>query len=138
MFITMPPVMIAEDASVEEAATLMKHENVGCVIVVKNQNADITPRGIITDRDIVMHLLANRIDSWKVSVKDIMSTDLLTLKAEQDIHEAIQAMSQRGVRRAPVLNDTGGAIGLISLDDILPLLIGELAEIANLINKQKK
>lgn len=135
-FATTVPVIIAEDAAIEEAATFMKQENVGCLIVVKKQNADTAPCGLITDRDIVMHLLANKVDSWKVSVKDIMSQNLLTLKEGQGIREAIAAMCEKGVRRAPIVNMQGSVIGLVSLDDILLLLADELAEVAKIIKKQ--
>ena len=93
------------------------------------------PIGIVTDRDITIELVAKNIDIGSVSVADVMSEDLVRLGPEEGIMEALQLMKDHGVRRAPVINENGGLIGILALDDIIELIAEQLLDVVNLLNR---
>ena len=135
-YITPNVVMASEDTSLEQIARLMKQENVGAIVIVKNKETDPTPTGILTDRDIVTKLLAEDATIKQVSVKNIVTHDLLVIRQDQGVREVIRALTEKGVRRAPVVDANNKVIGIITLDDLLLLIIEELHYLAGLIKKQ--
>lgn len=110
---------------VSDAAQLMEKENVGCVLVLDHQK----PRGIITDRDIVVRCVAKNINTDDCRVQDVMTDSLTTVRDTDDLLDCIEAMKKAGVRRIPVVNEEGNGIGLISLRDILSKLSREFSEV---------
>jgi len=129
-------VMISESVALNKAAELMKDHNIGAIIVIKDKNTSKTPCGIITDRDIMIKWLEKGIDNQALTVGQVMSQDLLTIKQNQSILDAISALSEKGVRRAPVINQAGEVIGIISIDDIFVLLAKEMDAISKIAQKQ--
>lgn len=127
-----PIVTISDDASLINAALAMKQNNIGDVIVIKNDK----PVGILTDRDIVIKVAANDVAFADIKVSDVMSGQLLLLKAEQEVKEAINAMREKGVRRAPVIDEQNKLIGIATVDDLLILLAGELKELSDIVAGQ--
>src|SRR5690606_4226315 len=93
----------ARDADVLAAAVRMREEHVGTLIVVESRGAASAPIGIITDRDIVVGIVARQVSPESVTVGDLMSENLVTVKQDNGIEFALQSMSQAGVRRAPVV-----------------------------------
>jgi predicted transcriptional regulator len=93
----------------------MDAESVGCLVVV---DADERPVGIITDRDLVMRVVAAGRDPAKTSVTDVMSGDVLSADRHDALAEVLAKLEARGVRRAPLLQD-GRVVSLISLDDLI-------------------
>jgi CBS domain-containing protein len=127
-------VFIDKTDSIRNAAGLMRQHHVGTVIVTAGPEGERTPVGILTDRDITIELIAQDIDIDSVSVADVMSGDLLRLNPDEGIMEALQLMKGRGVRRAPVINENGGLIGILALDDILELIAEQLLDVVTLQN----
>jgi len=125
-------VAVDSQCSIQAAAKVMKDNNVGDVLVVRNQK----PVGILTDRDIVIRLAADAIDLDLVTVGNVMSEDLVVFDEHADIKEAIDTMAEKGVRRAPIINAAGTIIGITSVDDLLILLADELNKISKLLQKQ--
>jgi len=121
------------EATIFEVAKLMKQHNIGDVIIVENKNE---PVGIITDRDIVIKIVADEVNPKEMIASDMMSNDLLILKEYQNIQEAIDMMCARGVRRAPIVNVNNILIGLVSTDDLALLISDEMESYAKLIRKQ--
>ena len=122
-----------------EAAKLMRQHHVGDVLVVEDRNGIQVPVGIVTDRDLIMEIMAPELDGSVITVSDIMAQELVTVKESTGIFEAIQYMRQKAVRRLPIVNEGGGLIGILTLDDLLELLSEELLEIAKLVrNEQQK
>ena len=122
-----------------EAAKLMRQHHVGDVLVVEDRNGIQVPVGIVTDRDLIMEIMAPELDGSVITVSDIMAQELVTVKESTGIFEAIQYMRQKAVRRLPIVNESGGLIGILTLDDLLELLSEELLEIAKLVrNEQQK
>jgi CBS domain-containing protein len=129
-------VTTTKDASVNEVAKLMKKHNVGNVVVIDNQVITNKPVGILTDRDIAMKIVAEDVDARQISAGDIMAENLLLLHGDQSINEALDMMCAKGVRRAPISDDTHKVIGIASIDDLFIMLAEEMGSLSKLIRKQ--
>jgi CBS domain-containing protein len=126
------------DTPVLEGAKLMRQHHAGNIVVTNNLDGHRTPLGIVTDRDLVLEVMAEDLDPKKLTLGEIMSTDLITVAESQGIYQTVQLMRAKGVRRAPVVDDKGGLVGIIAVDDLLQLLAEELSELAKLVTKEQK
>lgn len=104
---------VTPDTSVVEVAQLMKKDDVGSIPICK-ENRLI---GIITDRDIVLKVVAAGGNTNNISAKDIMSTDIIFVSSDQDVHEAANLMSEYQIRRLPVL-EKGKLVGILAIGDL--------------------
>ena len=104
---------VTPDTSVVEVAQLMKKDDVGSIPICK-ENRLI---GMITDRDIVLKVVAAGGNTNNISAKDIMSTDITFVSADQDVHEAANLMSEYQIRRLPVL-EKGKLVGILAIGDL--------------------
>lgn len=120
-----------------EAAKLMREYHTGDVVIVEKRNGLNYPVGIVTDRDIVIEVIAKEIDGNSLTLGDVMYRELTLAKEHDDIHETIQIMRQKGIRRLPVIDDNGALIGIITLDDLIDLIAEQLKNLAELIGKQQ-
>ncbi|TWI59163.1 CBS domain-containing protein [Halalkalibacter nanhaiisediminis] len=105
-------VTVSPQQSIQEAAVLMKQQNVGSIPVVENGQIC----GIITDRDITLRSTAAGTAS-SVPVRDCMSTNLTVASPTMDVHEVAQLMAQHQVRRLPVV-DNGQVVGMVAIGDL--------------------
>jgi len=129
-------VVIEKTESVREAINLMRKNHVGEVVVVEmRENASI-PLGILTDRDIVVEILAEDVDLDAVNVGDVMSDQLVTINEDTKLLDAIKQMRIKGVRRLPVVNEKGELQGILSVDDFLELVVEQLSDIVGLTAKE--
>ena len=119
-----PVVTLNEDATSNKVATLMDENDLGCVIVT---NVAGKPVGIITERDLVIRVLAKNLVPDAIKAKEIMTSPLLTIQPEATISEAARRMSRLDIRRLGVVYK-GNLVGLISSKDILGVM-PELIEI---------
>lgn len=131
-------IIVQGSNTVLDAAKLMRQHHVGDVLVVENRNGVQVPVGIVTDRDLVIETLAPELDSNAITVSDIMVPGLATVKEGTGIFEAIQYMRAKGVRRMPVVDESGGLAGIITLDDLLELLSEELLALTKLVKHEQK
>lgn len=129
-------VTIQRQASAEDAARLMRSSHIGDVVVVDAADTRV-PVGILTDRDIVLEIVGQGLAPAQTLVGSVMSSPLLTLREDDGFIEALDKMSARGVRRAPVVDRDGRLRGLVSVDDLVPLLARELAKIGALIRHEQ-
>jgi CBS domain-containing protein len=124
-------VIIAEkNCTVAEVAKLMRHHHVGDVVIVNTNGDRAIPVGILTDRDIVIELIACDVPLDSVTAGDVMSYELVTAREEDSIGDTLQHMRAKGIRRVPVVNEAGELEGILSVDDLLELLVDELNLIA--------
>lgn len=130
-------IIVNREDSALEAARLMRQYHVGDVIVVDRKDEQNVPIGIITDRDIVLELVAKEVDAASVNAGDIMTENLLTTREDEALTELIQKMQAKGVRRAPVLDDQGGLIGIVSNDDLIELIGEQLSSLVTLVNREE-
>jgi len=103
--------------SVTEVARLMKKEDIGPVLVVDNNDSK-TLVGIVTDRDLVLKVLADGLDPRTTQVNDVMSKKLVTCRADDDVEQAMNAMAQFQLRRIPVVGENMKLVGIISQADV--------------------
>jgi len=101
-------------ASVRAAAELMRESDIGDVVVLENNRLC----GIVTDRDIVVRVLADGSDPGMVTVGEICSRELTTVPPTASIDDAIRLIRQKAIRRLPVVEDNGEILGIISIGDI--------------------
>jgi CBS domain-containing protein len=116
--------------TVARAAVRMKERNVGTLVVV---GADRRPIGILTDRDLVVRVLAEGRDPARLRVQDAMTGHPRTLSEATPIEDALATMRRLGVRRMPVVGGKGELVGLVSIDDVLPLLAQELGNLSRVL-----
>ena len=127
-------VVTDRNATVMAAARLMRDNHVGAVVV---GDANGRPVGIVTDRDMVVEVLACGLDPETILVEDIMLESLHTVSEREGVFTTIRLMREHGVRRLPVVNGTGELEGIISLDDLIALLATETEEISKLIARER-
>jgi CBS domain-containing protein len=113
---------IHPDASIESAAQLMREAHVGDLVVIGQTGASTVPVGMLTDRDIVIEVLAEGVDAKTLRVADIMSTELVSVREDNGLEFALRAMRTNGVRRLPVVDHKGALVGIVSLDEIVQYL----------------
>lgn len=130
-------VRIGPGQSLHAAAELMRKRHVGSVVVVDEPDGERAPVGIITDRDIVLAVIAPGVDPAVLTVGDVMTRELATCAESDDVFNAIEAMRRRGVRRLPVLDDKGVLAGMVSADDIYGALGVHLQELAQALTREQ-
>lgn len=130
--------VVHRDDSVMTAARQMREQHVGDVVVVEETGDQRRPVGILTDRDIVLELVAKGIDLNGVSVGDAMSFDLFTLPRDMDLLEAVGEMRARAVRRAPIVDKEGLLVGILSVDDVLGILAELIVDLNCLVTKGRR
>ncbi len=120
-------IVTGSGTGIEEAARLMRQQHVGDLIVVESKDVGNVPVGIVTDRDLVIEVLAQGVDPSTVTIDDIMSRDPFVMEEHADLWEALDQMRSKGVRRLPVVDGRGALIGILTLDDLVEAL-GEAVE----------
>ncbi len=122
------------------AARLMRERHIGYLVVVKPNLLDgtFTPVGVITDRDIVVAVVAKEADPRALKVGDVMTRQPAVVDEGSSVSTALQLMRKIGVRRLPVIGRAGMLVGVLSLDDVLDTLAGELMDLAGSIRHEIK
>jgi len=111
---TPAPQTIQADRPVAEAAKMMKEADAGMIPVM---NDGTTMLGAVTDRDIVVRLIAEGKDPASTPVYEIASTELVTIEPDRDLDEALSLMAKHQVRRLPVVED-GRLVGIVAQADV--------------------
>lgn len=114
---TSNPSFCTPDEPAMRAAELMRSENIGSVPVVSSRS-DRRVIGIVTDRDLAIRLIAEGRAPESSSVSDVMTENPVTCRSDEDIRDAMQAMSRQQVRRIPVVDDGGRLSGIIAQADV--------------------
>jgi len=124
--------------SLRSAIQLMRNHHVGDVLVVETVAGNNTPVGILTDRDIVIEVLAQNVDIDSVSVGDVMSDQLVTVTDDTGLEATLDMMSAHGIRRLPVIDRAGSLQGIISIDEFLELLAEQVQKLAILVKTEQR
>jgi len=130
-------VVIEREATIQEAARLMRQYHVGDLVVTREREGVRVPVGIVTDRDIVVEVLGEGVDIDSVSVSDIMSDNLLTAHESDNLWECLQRMRNAGVRRLPVVDERGALQGIVTADDLVELLSDGLAQVVKMAAREQ-
>lgn len=126
-----PVITIAPDASIRDAARLMRAKKVGALVVVNARR----PVGILTDRDITVNVVAAGHDPAAMTVSKVMHRHPRVLHDDQGLLDAVKTFSGAGVRRLPVVNGAGTVKGMLALDDVLMLLGTEMAHVSTALSR---
>jgi CBS domain-containing protein len=114
---TRNPICARPEDTVAQVAQLMKEKDIGPVPIVSGTSAT-NLMGIVTDRDLAIHVVAEGRDPQTTLVRDVMTTDVITCRADDDIAVALEAMSTNQLRRIPVVDDGNMLVGIIAQADV--------------------
>jgi CBS domain-containing protein len=122
-----------------DAAKRMRTSHVGDLVVVENRNGRHFPVGIVTDRDIVISVVAGDPDHINyLLVSDVMTSDLVTANEQDSTEASLKKMHEHGVRRLPVVDADGALVGILTLDDVLQYLTGQQSELVALVAREQQ
>lgn len=127
-----------ETATPAQMARLMREHHAGCVVITRNDASVRKPVGIITDRDIVIELIAKDAPMESCTARDIMTLELVTAKESDDVGDVFQSMRQHGVRRIPVVDDRGALVGIVSADDLVDYIREQIGDLVSLIGREQR
>lgn len=130
------PITASASASLQDVARLMFEKHVGSVVLTQSPYGRPIAEGIITDRDIICAQIAHSGDLSTLPAIQHMTRAPLSFYEEVKVEDALSRMRTRGVRRALVLDESGGLVGLVSVDDIILRLADQVAAIARLLETQ--
>jgi CBS domain-containing protein len=133
---TKDPVCSLPDTTVLEVARLMKAQDIGPVPIVESQ-ASRRLVGIVTDRDLALNVVADGRDPKTTRVADVMTRDLVTCHESDNVSKALDAMSNKQLRRIPVVDSQNRIVGIIAQADVATRLDKpkETAEVVKDISK---
>jgi CBS domain-containing protein len=131
-------VVAMPETPIAEAAKLMRQHHVGTLVVVEEVDGSRRiPVGIVTDRDIVVEIVAPGLDPAVITVGDIATPELVTARENEGLLETIEIMRHRGVRRLPIVGAEGELVGIVSVDDILETLAEQLGDLARIVERER-
>lgn len=116
---TLEAVCCTRDTSIRAVARLMQQQHTGDVIVLDDLVDERRPAGMVTDRDIVLKVIARDLDAGKVTAGEVMASPLVVGSAREETAVALERMRSNGVRRLPVTDERGAILGIVTLDDLL-------------------
>lgn len=120
-----------------EAARLMREHHVGSLVIVVDRLSERVPVGIVTDRDLTVAVLAKGLDPKALTVGEVISEELATVREQDSLADALRVMRTRGVRRLPVLTHSGALAGIVTIDDILELVAEELDDFVKILGRER-
>jgi len=127
-------ITIGPTAPISEAAYLMMSEDIGALVVVDREKF---PLGIITDRDLVISVMAEGKNPEEVIVEEIMTKDLVYVDEDTNILDILSTLSEYSIRRMPVTKD-GKLTGIVSVDDLIVVIATELVDLAMALSSKSK
>ena len=126
-------VAIPRQTGISEAARLMRQHHVGSLVIVDENDGRRQPVGIVTDRDLVIEVLAQDVPIEQLTLEDIMRSPLETAWEDDSVLDTLQRMRRLGVRRLPVIDARGSLSGILTVDDQLDLISTSLSDIVSLV-----
>lgn len=130
-------VIARSDETVTDAARRMREFEVGDLVIVESRDGRNIPVAILTDRDIVVEVVAQAPERCsELTIADIATSPLVTAHADRNFVEVTQHMREHGIRRVPVVGADGTLVGILTFDDIVEFLAGELHELAHLVSRR--
>jgi CBS domain-containing protein len=124
---------------VVDLARRMRTSHVGAVVIVENHLGHHRPIGIVTDRDIVVSVVAGDPDHLNfLMADDMMTTDILTASPDESLEVTLRKMQRSGVRRLPVVDGEGDLVGILALDDVLKHLIDQQCLLVGIIAREQR
>lgn len=129
-------VIIGRDESLRDAVELFRKYHVGSLVVVEEQRGMKIPVGMVTDRDIVIEVIAEGVDINAVTAGDIMSDRLISVREATSLPDALGLMQGNGVRRVPVVDERGGLLGILTVDGVIELVSEQMTRLTGVITNE--
>lgn len=120
------------------AAAIMRDRHVGYLVVIEAHEGAARPIGVLTDRDIVVCVVARQTDPAMLRVGDVMTPHPLLANDSDSLEDAIASMRRIGVRRLPVVGARGQLMGVLSMDDMLRAMAARLTDMAEAIHHEQR
>jgi CBS domain-containing protein len=114
---TKDPVCGLPNNTVKKVAKLMKSENIGSIPIVENEQTQKLV-GIVTDRDLALKIVAKGRDANSTKVETVMTRQVVTCRAGDDVQKALDAMAEHQLRRIPIVDDDDRIVGIIAQADV--------------------
>ena len=105
---------VSPQATVYSAAVIMNERKIGSLLVMEDGHL----AGILTERDILVRVVAEQRDANTISVGEVMTRDVVCCRPHTDVEEAKSVMKHRRIRHLPVMADEGEVVGMISIGDL--------------------
>jgi CBS domain-containing protein len=121
------------DLSAREAAQRMEQEGVGTLIITKDER----PIGLLSDRDLALGVLCERLDPGAVQIGELMRKPPVTVTEDTPVGRVVQTLRVHALRRLPVVNAGGKLVGIIAIDDLIGLLGHEISGLAEAVRSQQ-
>lgn len=126
------------DTPIAAAAKLMRQGHIGSLVIVEQMNGGKRiPVGIVTDRDIVVEVIATGLDPAVITVGDVMERELVVGRESDSVLQTLEIMRFKGVRRLPTVDGEGQLVGIVTVDDILEVLSEELSELSRIVAREQ-
>ncbi|MDH5472389.1 MAG: CBS domain-containing protein [Gammaproteobacteria bacterium] len=129
-------VITSPETSITEAARLMREFHAGDLVVVTRHGNSNTPVGIITDRDIVIEVIARQISPDALTVSEVMSKHPVSVEESVRLLDTVALMQKHGVRRILVVDKKGGLQGILTADDVILLIAESMTSLQQLITRE--
>lgn len=126
-------VTIDEDGTLAQAARLMREHHVGALVVTARSAQGLRIGGLVTDRDLVVEVLARGLDPASARIGELASTEIASVAEDDDLTQAIATMQGSGVRRLLVTDADQRLSGIVSLDDLVQACAGQIAGLADVV-----
>jgi len=124
---------------IQAAAELMREEHIGFLVVVPQEpRGPQPPLGVLTDRDIIVSVVAKRADPASLKVGDVMSMQPVVVGENDAVDLALKTMRRAGVRRLPVVNSRGEIVGVLSFDDLLEFVAREMESLSGAVRNERQ
>ncbi len=126
------------ETTVAAAAKLMRNGHVGSLVIVEKMNGGKRlPVGMVTDRDVVVEVVATGLAPGAITVGDIMAREIVVGRESDSVLETLEIMRFKGVRRLPTVDGDGQLVGIVTVDDLLEILAEELNELAKIVAREQ-
>jgi CBS domain-containing protein len=125
-------------STVLEAAHLMRHKHTGDLVVVEDDEERQEPLGVITDRDIVVEVLAKGLDPATTLVGSVIRTPVVIAREDEDAAQTLERMRVHGVRRMPVVGSRGKLVGIVTADDMLKRLAHDAVALTEIVVREQR
>jgi CBS domain-containing protein len=125
-------IVVQPSERASQVAKIMLENDVGTVVVVEGHGAHQRPIGMLTDRDLVLEIMANELNGEEVPVEEIMCREIILIKELDELPVAVRTMQDLGIRRLPVVDQEGFLRGIISASDIQKILARGILALAEI------
>jgi CBS domain-containing protein len=131
------PVQVAtRNTTIVAAAQMMRETHAGALVVVDDEVRPAKPVGIVTDRDIVVAIVALDLDPSIFLLDDLLNRSLVVANGDLSIRDGLALMNAKGIRRLPVVNKSGKLVGIVALDDLIAEIARDLKQVADVIERE--